>query len=241
MGIAPLAVAGIAFRYVALPLIIGAGSIAAAGALVKSAAPDVPISKSNLPTASLLGGAAAAAYFGASLLPKNWQPVAYVAAALGMGGSLYYMFKTEPAEVPTTEGGEEGLPPAAAAAYHNIGVIFESPKRGENVGTGFLSRDWDLKLTWVNNWNGPVSFKYRFVVKQSQGGAPKGTKTFYPPADIAQINFKKFKEVLGPLDYEIDLFEGMNIVEIELAVEVFEPHTSQWIVRGENFFRVHIL
>ena len=81
---------------IGLPLLVGAGIVAGAGALAKTVLPDVGIDTSRLPHAALLGGAGVAAYYAGSMLPTGLQPVAYIAAVAGVSASVYWLFSGDP-------------------------------------------------------------------------------------------------------------------------------------------------
>lgn len=97
LGLAP--VAGLLWRWVArlgLPLVVGAGAVAVSGALVKSTVPSLPIDWGRIPGAALMGGGGVAAFYATDLLPKDWKPVGYVVAVVGVTGSIYWLFSGTP-------------------------------------------------------------------------------------------------------------------------------------------------
>lgn len=253
LGIAPAAVAagGFVVRWV-VPLVVGAAGIAVAGSLAKSAIPEAPITTQNLGKASLLGGVAASAWFGSDLVPKEYRPIAYIVAALGAGGALYLLFEPPHpgAGVQDIEKARSAIEAYPTAAYRSIGAVIESPQWGGMARTGFGSRDFDVKILWVNNWSGSISFVYRFTVIElpdfetqlSPEELRERTHIQYPPADKARISFTEHGQSLPPIDYEIDLkTPGWEPVAVVLNVDVFDPNQAFWVTVATHKFFAQIL
>lgn len=225
---------------IGVPLLLTAGAIAGAGALVKSAVPSLPISKKNLGISALVGGAGMAAYFMSDVIPQAWRPVSYAAAAAGIAGSIYLLFTD--VEEPPAAGDVTPTEAAVPGAYAQIAAVFESPREASTVGTGFLSQDYDVKISWVNRSRELVEFDHRLMIRKETshvfGDQPEVTETVVP--EPSKITLKPLQSLLRL--YEIDagprLLGGWVASNIKITAQIFNPHTLSWINVGSTFFRV---
>lgn len=163
---------------IGVPLLLTAGAIAGAGALIKSQVPSVPISKKNLGISALVGGAGMAAYFMSDVIPAGWRPVSYAAAAAGIAGSIYLLFTEDspspPSEISPPECPNSKLPMASSAELK--GMLTMSLDPGQ-LNTGGLNRsgsgphEFDLAIR--NETNSTLCF---FVgLETSQASSPRSS------------------------------------------------------------------
>lgn len=227
---------------IGVPLLLTAGAIAGAGALVKSAVPSVPISRKNLGASALVGGAGMAAYFMSDVIPAGWRPVSYALAAAGIAGSVYLLF-TDVEEPPPS--GENVTPTKAAVpgAYAQVAAVFESPRQGSEVEPDFFrvgSHSYTVRISWVNSSPDIVEFDHRFMILEKSSvvfsDEKRITKTVVP--DPSKIKLRPGESLLRNYEIDTDLAVGWVASNIEITAQIFNPHTLSWINVGSNFFRV---
>lgn len=226
---------------IGVPLLLTAGAIAGAGALVKTAIPSVPISRKNLGASALVGGAGMAAYFMSDVIPAGWRPVSYALAAAGIAGSIYLLF-TDVEEPPT---GGEVTPTKAAVpgAYAQVAAVFESPRPGSEVEPRFFrvgSHNYAVRISWVNSSRESVEFDHRFIILEKSSvvfsDERKITKTVVP--EPSKITLRPGESLLRNYEIDADLSTGWVASNIEITAQIFNPHTLSWVNVGSDFFRV---
>jgi hypothetical protein len=249
MGFAPAVAAAAIWPWVVrlgTPLLVGAGLIYASSSLVKAAVPSIPINTRNVPQAALLGGFGIASYYASSLLPEKWAPLGYIGAALGVAGSIYMLFKDASFAGPADEG---PTPAASEQAYKNIKAIIDYPKLNQQLGLNFPSDNYTIKMVWLNDGPEGVSFNYRFTVTEVPTGVfgtgAKQTYNIQPTSSAPEIKPINKISLLPkdslPVEYSVPIknhVTGWVANNVDLKVEVFNPHAKGWMPIASQSFVV---
>lgn len=211
---------------IGIPLLVGAGVVAGAGALVKTALPDVGVNTSRIPHAALLGGAGVAAYYAGSMLPTGWQPAAYIAAVAGVSASVYWLFSGKPASSGPRNETANPLPPYNI--HDTIGITFDpgQPNTGRDWRSAWATQDYEFTIK--NKTNEPQDF---FVgLKVFHENLEKLYLTKPDPEDTV-YGRKEVKLPPGGTDvitvsHKSLLNAGNHVVEVQIFRELFSDEPA---------------